>query len=59
MGIQHVTNSLNILVPFQSGFCPNLYTTTALVKLANDVFSSTDLGQLIAEIFIDLPKAFD
>ena len=49
----------NILSEFQSGFRPNHSTTTALLKLTNDVYSSAGKGQLTGAIFIDLTKAFD
>lgn len=49
----------NILSPFQSGFRPNYSTTSALLKLTNDVYSALDSGDLIGAIFIDLKKAFD
>lgn len=49
----------NILSEFQSGFRPNHSTTTALLKLTNDIYSSAGKGQLTGAIFIDLSKAFD
>ncbi len=48
----------NILSQFQSGFRPK-YSTSALLKLTNDVYSALDSGDLIGAIFIDLKKAFD
>ncbi len=49
----------NILSPFQSGFRPKYSTTSALLKLTNDIYSALDSGDLIGAIFIDLKKAFD
>ncbi len=48
-----------MLSPYQSGFRFNYSTTTALLKLINDVFSAADDGKLIGAIFLDLSKAFD
>lgn len=44
---------------YHSGFRPNCLTTSALLKLINDVFSALDSGDLTGAIFIDLRKAFD
>ena len=49
----------NILSPFQSGFRSNHSTTTALLKLTNDIYSSSGNSELTGAIFIDLTKAFD
>ena len=57
--ISHYLKINNILSPSQSGFRPNHSTTTALVKLTNDIFSASDTGNLTGAIFIDLKKAFD
>ena len=57
--ISHYLKINNVLSPFQSGFRPNYSTTTALVKLTNDIFSASDSGDLTGAIFIDLKKAFD
>ena len=57
--VSHYLKINNVLSPFQSGFRPNYSTTTALVKLTNDIFSASDSGDLTGAIFIDLKKAFD
>ncbi len=50
----------NILSLFQSRFRLNYTTTSALLKLTNDVYySELDSGDLIGAIFIDPKKAFD
>ena len=49
----------NILSPVQSGFRANHSTTTTLLKLTNDIFSSSSTGKLTGALFIDLSKAFD
>ena len=49
----------NILSPAQSGFHPNHSTTTALLKLTNDIHSASANRKLTGAIFIDLTKAFD
>ncbi len=49
----------NILSPSQSGFRSNHSTTTALLKLTNDIFTAASNGEVTGAIFIDLTKAFD
>lgn len=44
---------------FQSGFRPNFSTTTALMKITNDLFISLNNCEPADAIFIDLFKAFD
>ena len=52
-------NENNILSPFQSGFRLNHSSTTALLKLTNDILTSSNNSELNGAIFIDLTKAFD
>ena len=52
-------NTNNILSPAQSGFRPNHSTSTALLKLTNDIFTAAGKGQMTGAIFVDLTKAFD
>ncbi|KAF7662663.1 hypothetical protein LDENG_00230700 [Lucifuga dentata] len=51
------TNS--ILSTFQSGFHKNHSTTTAAVKVINDIIKALDKRQCCLSLFIDLSKAFD
>lgn len=57
--LSNYLNKNNILSPSQSGFRSNHSTTTALLKLTNDIFSSSGNNNLTGAIFIDLSKAFD
>ncbi|KAI2667398.1 putative RNA-directed DNA polymerase from transposon BS [Labeo rohita] len=57
--VSKYVENYNILSQFQSGFRPNYSTTSALLKLTNDVYSALDCGDLTGAIFIDLKKAFD
>ena len=57
--LSHFLKINNILSPSQSGFRSNHSTSTALLKLTNDIFSASDSGDLTGAIFIDLRKAFD
>ena len=52
-------NRNNILSPYQSGFRSNHSTSTALLKLTNDIFCASNDSKLTGAIFIDLTKAFD
>lgn len=54
---KYVENN-NILSPSQSGFMQEYFTTSALLKLTNDVYIALDSGDLTGDIFIDLKKAF-
>uniref|UniRef100_A0A3B3DM95 Reverse transcriptase domain-containing protein n=2 Tax=Oryzias melastigma TaxID=30732 RepID=A0A3B3DM95_ORYME len=49
----------NILSEFQSGFRKKHSTTTATMKVINDVIVALDKKQHCASLFIDLSKAFD
>uniref|UniRef100_A0A8C5LN83 Reverse transcriptase domain-containing protein n=1 Tax=Leptobrachium leishanense TaxID=445787 RepID=A0A8C5LN83_9ANUR len=49
----------NYLTPDQSGFCPNHSTTTALLKVCNDIQAGIEQGNLTGAIFLDFAKAFD
>ena len=49
----------NILSPSQSGFRSNHSTTTALLKITNDIFTAAGKGEITGAIFVDLTKAFD
>uniref|UniRef100_A0A8C5WJ28 Reverse transcriptase domain-containing protein n=1 Tax=Leptobrachium leishanense TaxID=445787 RepID=A0A8C5WJ28_9ANUR len=49
----------NYLTPDQSGFCPNHSTTTALLKVCNDIQAGMEQGNLTGAIFLDFAKAFD
>ncbi len=40
-------------------FKSNYSTTTALIKITNDVFLASDSGALTGAIFIDFKRAFD
>ena len=57
--LSNYLNINNILSPFQSGFRSNHSTTTALVKLTNDIYSASGNSNLTGAVFIDLSKAFD
>ncbi len=50
---------MHILSAFQSCFCSNHLTTTALLKLINDIFFGSNDSKLTDAIFINLTKAFD
>uniref|UniRef100_A0A8C5P932 Reverse transcriptase domain-containing protein n=1 Tax=Leptobrachium leishanense TaxID=445787 RepID=A0A8C5P932_9ANUR len=50
---------LNYLTPDQSGFHPNHSTTTALLKVCNDIQAGMEQGNLTGAIFLDFAKAFD
>ncbi len=43
----------------QSGFRKKHSTTTAALKVLNDIVGSIDNGDFCASLFIDLSKAFD
>ncbi len=43
----------------QSGFRKKHSTTTAVLKILNDIVGSTDNGDFCGSLFIDLSKAFD
>uniref|UniRef100_A0A8C5MER8 Reverse transcriptase domain-containing protein n=1 Tax=Leptobrachium leishanense TaxID=445787 RepID=A0A8C5MER8_9ANUR len=49
----------NYLTPDQSGFCPNHSTTTALLKVSNDIQAGMEQGNITGAIFLDFAKAFD
>uniref|UniRef100_A0A8C5WE85 ribonuclease H n=1 Tax=Leptobrachium leishanense TaxID=445787 RepID=A0A8C5WE85_9ANUR len=49
----------NYLTPDQSGFRPNHSTTTALLKVCNDIQAGMEQGDLTGAIFLDFAKAFD
>uniref|UniRef100_A0A8C5LQ70 Reverse transcriptase domain-containing protein n=1 Tax=Leptobrachium leishanense TaxID=445787 RepID=A0A8C5LQ70_9ANUR len=49
----------NYLTPDQSGFRPNHSTTTALLKVCNDIQAGMEQGNLTGAIFLDFAKAFD
>uniref|UniRef100_A0A8C5Q641 Reverse transcriptase domain-containing protein n=1 Tax=Leptobrachium leishanense TaxID=445787 RepID=A0A8C5Q641_9ANUR len=51
--------SSNYLTPDQSGFRPNHSTTTALLKVCNDIQAGIEQGDLTGAIFLDFAKAFD
>ena len=57
--LPHYLNTYNILYPSQSGFRSNHSTTTALLKLTNDILFASNNNNLAGAIFIDLTKAFD
>lgn len=48
-----------ILLPSQSGFRKNYSTTTALLKINDDIITSTDKGMITVVILLDMSKAFD
>ncbi len=52
-------NDYNILSSNQSGFCKGHSTTTATLKVLNDIVESLDNKQHCVCLFIDLSKAFD
>lgn len=52
-------NSNNILCNFQSGFRKGHSTTTATLKVINDISTALDNKQHCAALFVDLSKAFD
>ncbi len=43
----------------QSGFRKKHITTTAVLKVLNDIVGSIDIGDFCASVFIDLSKAFN
>ncbi|CAH2299605.1 Hypothetical predicted protein [Pelobates cultripes] len=49
----------NYLTPDQSGFHQNHSTTTALLKVCNDIQAGMEQGALTRAIFLDFAKAFD
>uniref|UniRef100_A0A8C5PV77 Reverse transcriptase domain-containing protein n=1 Tax=Leptobrachium leishanense TaxID=445787 RepID=A0A8C5PV77_9ANUR len=49
----------NYLTPDQSGFRPNHSTTTALLKVCNDIQIGMEQGNLTGAIFLDFAMAFD
>uniref|UniRef100_A0A8C5R2X5 Reverse transcriptase domain-containing protein n=1 Tax=Leptobrachium leishanense TaxID=445787 RepID=A0A8C5R2X5_9ANUR len=49
----------NYLTPDQSGVRPNHSTTTALLKVCNDIQAGMEQGNLTGAIFLDFAKAFD
>lgn len=52
-------NNFNILPPTQSGFRAQYSTSTALLKVTDDIFKETDLNNNICLILLDFSKAFD
>ncbi len=63
---RHVHNHLynflsshNLITDSQSGFRPLHSTSTALIKLYDDLLTNMNNGQLTGMVFIDLRKAFD
>lgn len=46
-------------VPWQSGFWPGHSTTTTLLHVTNEWYSSLDRGFVVGAVFIDIAKAFD
>ena len=59
---KQITNYLTqygLLDKFQSGFKPNHSTTTALLKVTNDIYLAKDRGQMTILALLDLSKAFD
>lgn len=51
--------SYQILSPTQSGFRPLHSTSTALIKVTDDIYRACDLGQSSCLILLDFSKAFD
>lgn len=52
-------NKNSILDPFQSGFRPGHSTTTALVKVSDDIRQGMDDGQLTVLTLLDFSNAFN
>lgn len=52
-------NDHNLYEQFQSGFCPNHSTETALLRITNDLLMAADSGLLTILILLDLSAAFD
>lgn len=52
-------NDNNIHKKFQSGFKAHHSTESALLRVMNDVMLTTDTGQPVALVLLDLSSAFD
>ena len=48
-----------MLYPMQSGFRPKHSTTTALLKITDDISTALDSGQVVVASLLDFRKAFD
>ena len=49
----------NVLVPHQSGFCPQHSCTTALTSITDSWLKSRNEGNMIATLYTDPQTAFD
>lgn len=52
-------NTFDILPSMQSGFRPHFSTTTAMLKLTNDLLTAMDVGKVSILASLDFSKAFD
>jgi hypothetical protein len=57
--VNEFINAKNILPPFQSGFRQGHNTTTALIKVTDDVRRAIDKRMLTILLLLDMSKAFD
>uniref|UniRef100_A0A669EXB8 Reverse transcriptase domain-containing protein n=1 Tax=Oreochromis niloticus TaxID=8128 RepID=A0A669EXB8_ORENI len=57
--LQAYLDTNNIAEKFQSAFKPRHSTETALLRVLNDLFVSTDSGRSVVLVLLDLSSAFD
>ena len=53
------SKKFNLLCPEQFGFQKNLTTADALINSLNHVYDGLNHGEHVANVFVDLRKAFD
>ena len=55
--ITEFLSSHNLLIPLQSGFRSKHSTTTAMLKITDDISSSLDVNQVVFLVLLDFSKA--